>query len=127
MFGADTKHAISEGFRSPELHNNIAERLHGTIRERTKVMRGMETTPSAQIVMDGFQTYYNHIRPHHGLRGRKPAEVVRLPIVFETWRDVASLSDERVEKLRGEHLEMPPLNSQPRLRERGLRIRRRGL
>ena len=99
VFGSRSKHVVSEGIRSPELNNNIAERLHGTIRERTKTMRGMETRSTAGLVMDGFMVYYNHLRPHHTLRGKTPAEAAGTPYRFKNWNDIAALSDEKVERL----------------------------
>jgi len=52
----------------------MVERLHGTIRERNKVMRGLEDEPTAQTIIDGFRIYYNFIRPHMALNGKTPAE-----------------------------------------------------
>ncbi len=92
VFGSDTAHTQTMGVHS-EVNNNMSERLQGTIRERTKVMRGMETRKTAQIVMDGFMIHYNHMRPHHGLRGKAPAEVVGLPFRFINWVEVAHLHD----------------------------------
>lgn len=54
--------------------NNICERLQGTQRERTKVMRGFDREPSAQELIDGFRAYFNMARPHMGLGGKTPAE-----------------------------------------------------
>lgn len=60
------------------MNNNRVERLHGTIREREKVMRGMQNDETAQILMDGFKNYYNFIRPHQALNGYTPAEMAGL-------------------------------------------------
>ena len=42
------------------LNNNLVERLHGTLRDREKVMRGLkiENTP----IINGHMIYYNFIR-----------------------------------------------------------------
>jgi len=66
-----TKHIQNVGFRD-KTNNNKIERLHGTIREREKVLRGLkrEETP----IVEGLRTYYNFIRPHQGLKGKTPAE-----------------------------------------------------
>lgn len=53
--------------------NNICERLQGTQRERTKVLRHYKRINSAQVKMDGFRGYYNFVRPHMGLGGATPA------------------------------------------------------
>jgi transposase-like protein len=55
-------------------NNNIVERLHGTIRERTKVMRGLDNDETAQEMMEANRIYYNYLRPHQTLKGKTPAE-----------------------------------------------------
>jgi len=55
-------------------NNNMVERLHGTIRQRNKVMRGLDEESTAQTMMDGMRIYYNFIRPHMALDGKTPAE-----------------------------------------------------
>jgi transposase-like protein len=62
------------------VNNNKIERLHGTIREREKVMRGMQNEETAKILMDGFRHYYNFIRPHQALNGLTPAEMAGLKL-----------------------------------------------
>jgi transposase-like protein len=62
------------------VNNNIVERLHGTIRERNKVMRGLGNNGSSGEIVEGFKIYYNFIRPHMGLNNRTPAEVADLPL-----------------------------------------------
>jgi len=52
----------------------MVERLHGTIRERDKVMRGLDEEKTAQTIIDGFRIYYNFIRPHMALNGKTPAQ-----------------------------------------------------
>lgn len=65
------------------VNNNIVERLHGTIRERNKVMRGLGNNGSSETMMDGYKIYYNFIRPHMGLNGKTPAEAANLPLQLE--------------------------------------------
>jgi len=50
----------------------LIKRLHGTIRDREKVMRGLkvENTP----IIAGNMIYYNFIRPHMSLHGKIPTE-----------------------------------------------------
>ncbi len=92
VFGADTEHVQSSPF---EIGNdsNIIERFQGTIRDRTKVVRGYKTLPTARVIIDGFMVHYNFFRPHIGLNGKTPAEVagIRLPSQFDfelDWSDV---------------------------------------
>jgi len=71
-------------------NNNIVERLHGTVRERTKVMRGLDNEQSAMKAIEGQRMYYNHIRPHMALNGRTPAEVAGLDLQLgpNTWQSL---------------------------------------
>ena len=55
-------------------NNNMVERLNGTVRQRNKVMRGLDHEDSAQMMLDGMRIYYNFIRPHMALNGKTPAQ-----------------------------------------------------
>jgi len=59
-------------------NNNHVERLHGTIRQREKTMRGLkiEDTP----IVDGNRIYYNFIKPHEALGGKTPSEKAGIEI-----------------------------------------------
>lgn len=72
--------------------NQLAERLHNTIRERNKVQRGWkkDNTP----LRNGQMLYYNHIRPHMTLEGKTPAEVAGLP--RETWKSLLKKSLKKI-------------------------------
>jgi transposase-like protein len=59
-------------------NNNMVERLHGTIRQRNKVMRGLDDESTAQTMMDGLRIYYNFMRPHMALAGKTPAQKVKI-------------------------------------------------
>jgi putative transposase len=59
-------------------NNNMVERLHGTIRQRNKVMRGLYDVETAQIMMDGLRIYYNFMRPHMALDGKTPAQQAKI-------------------------------------------------
>ncbi len=56
--------------------NNVIERMHGSFREREKVMRGIKSMETPIFL--GNQIYYNFIRPHEALEGRTPAEIAVL-------------------------------------------------
>ena len=61
-------------------NNNRVERLNETVREREKVMRGMQSEETAKTLMDGFRMYYNFLRPHMGLEGNTPAEAAGIDL-----------------------------------------------
>ena len=52
--------------------NNIVERLHGTLKDRLKVMRGLKNEETAEIILSGWFVFYNFIRPHESLKGKTP-------------------------------------------------------
>ncbi|MFY9716386.1 MAG: IS6 family transposase [Thermoplasmata archaeon] len=57
--------------RAPE-SNNLVERLHGTEKERIKVMRGFDNDRGTANLMEGFRAHYNLVREHQAL-GTTPA------------------------------------------------------
>ncbi|MGD0329036.1 MAG: IS6 family transposase [Nitrososphaeria archaeon] len=61
------------GIRARET-NNIVERLHETLKERTKIMRGFKNQDSAKLILEGYVVNYNFARPHLTLKGKTPAE-----------------------------------------------------
>lgn len=86
-FGARTKHHQSGPFALTRSTRSI-ERLHGTIKDRTKIMRGLANKESAKLVMDGWSIHYNFFRPHGGLDSKTPAEVAGVDSPYRNWADV---------------------------------------
>ncbi|MFC2019556.1 transposase [Chloroflexota bacterium] len=86
-FGADTEHRQGGPF-DVEDNTNLIERFHGTIKSRTKVMRGLHTAKSARLFMDGWLVHYNFFRPHISLNDRTPASVAGIRFPFRNWKDV---------------------------------------
>jgi transposase-like protein len=48
--------------------NNIVERLHETLKERTRPMRGFKTTKTAKNILDGYVVNYNYVREHQSIK-----------------------------------------------------------
>jgi transposase-like protein len=74
--------------------NHYIERLHNSIRERTKVMRGFHgCMESASAIMKGYEIYYNFIRKHQGI-GCCPYELAipELELGKNKWLDLIKLS-----------------------------------
>lgn len=71
-------------------NNNIVERLHGTVRERTKVMRGLDHDESAERMLEANRIYYNYLRPHQALQGKTPAEKAGIDLKLEgnKWQEL---------------------------------------
>jgi transposase-like protein len=62
-------------------NNNRMERMNGEIRDREKVMRGLERKDSP--ILTGVQIYHNFVKPHMALGGRTPAEVAGISVQGE--------------------------------------------
>lgn len=73
----ETEHLWNAGLQHHP-NNNHVERLHGTIRQREKVMRGVkiESTP----IVEGHRLYYNFIKPHEALDEKTPSEEAGITI-----------------------------------------------
>lgn len=65
------------GVRTRET-NNIVERLHGTLKDRTKPMRGFKSFESTIAILEGYAVHYNCVRPHQSLGGKTPAQAARM-------------------------------------------------
>ena len=64
------------GIRTRET-NNIVERLHGTLKDRTKPMRGLKEFESTNALLEGYTVHYNFVREHQSLLGKTPAQAAR--------------------------------------------------
>jgi len=73
----ETEHLYNVGLQHHP-NNNHVERLHGTIREREKVMRGVKKKDSK--IIEGHRLYYNFIKPHDSLGGKTPSEEAGITI-----------------------------------------------
>lgn len=60
--------------------NNRVERLHNTLKDRTKTQRALDNDTSAQIMVDAIKLNYNFARPHMALDGKTPAEAAGLDL-----------------------------------------------
>ena len=61
-----------------DFNNNKMERMNGEIRDREKVMRGLERKDSP--ILAGYQLFHNYIRPHKALDNRTPADAAGIRI-----------------------------------------------
>ena len=74
--------------------NHKIERLHNSIRERTKTMRGFHgCIESANAIMKGYEIYYNFIRKHQTLE-KTPAEkaLQKFKLGNNKWLELIRLS-----------------------------------
>jgi transposase-like protein len=87
VFGGATRHIPSHGF-DKRPNTNLIERFHSTLKQRTKVMRGLQNLQTARLLLDGWLMHYNFFRPHETLNGRTPAQAAELAFRYASWRDV---------------------------------------
>ena len=91
--------------KSPIIHNVVIasergfnhkiERLHNTIRDRTKIMRGFHgSLESARAIMKGMEIYYNFVRKHQGIEGKTPSEeaIPELCLSTNKWLSLIKMS-----------------------------------
>jgi transposase-like protein len=89
--GASTKHIRAKKLTA-DPGTQLAERFHGTLKARTKIMKGLKTRKSARLFLDGWLVHYNFLRPHEALKGRygnlTPAEKAGIKFPFRDWLDI---------------------------------------
>jgi len=80
-----------------KVNQNVIERLHGTVRERDKVMRGLKGEETGKIIVDGLKNYYNFLRPHMGLDGETPAKMANIDLELgrNRWKSIIKKSTTR--------------------------------
>jgi transposase-like protein len=96
MKGPRTQHVRIPNIRDRS-NNNMVERLHGTIRQRNKVMRGLDDMETAQTMMDELRIYYNFMRPHMALDGKTPAQKAKIAdnLTPENWLSLIKKASQR--------------------------------
>jgi putative transposase len=84
---SDAKHIQGKPF-DIENNTNLIERFHGSIKERTKVMRALKNKNTLKRFMDGWLVHYNFFRPHMSLEGKTPAEEAGIKYENHNWADL---------------------------------------
>jgi len=92
-----TTHVRDIAITDTEHNNNKIERLHGTVRDRNKVQRGLKEIVPSKTFVEGFKAYYNFIRPHQALNGKTPAEKAGIDLGLEgdRWAELIERSTRR--------------------------------
>ncbi|MFC2071929.1 transposase [Chloroflexota bacterium] len=86
-YGKDAEHRQGSPF-SIEDSTSLIERFHGTLKTRTKVMRGLKNLESAIEFTKGWLVHYNYLRPHEALEDKTPAEVAGVSYPYHNWADI---------------------------------------
>ncbi len=69
--------------------NNIVERLHGTLKDRYKPMRGLKNDDKAESLLNGYVINYNFCRKHQSIE-KTPAEATGLEV--KGWKQLIERS-----------------------------------
>lgn len=110
-FGRDTEHIQTGPFAKGEDSTRLIERFHGTLKDRTKVMRGFRDMDTLIEFTDGFLVYYNYFRPNEALGGKTPAEAARVKYDAHNWAELARLPVSKQEEIATHRI----LQSKPRV------------
>jgi len=86
-YGKDTEHIQSRPFAAED-NTQMIERFHETLKQRTKVMRGLKNIESAHDFINGWLVHYNYLRPHTALNDKTPAEVAGVDYPYKNWADI---------------------------------------
>jgi len=89
VFGADTKHIQSKPFTDVN-STNIIERFQGTLKDRTKIIRGFKNMRTAELLTDAWLVHYNFFKEHEALGNIPPAQKMGIPTPFKNWAEVVS-------------------------------------
>jgi putative transposase len=87
VFGADTKHVQSKPFTDVN-STNIIERFQGTLKDRTKIIRGFKNMRTAELLTDAWLVHYNFFKEHESLGNIPPAQKMGLITPFKNWAEV---------------------------------------
>jgi putative transposase len=88
VFGAATKHIQSTPFTDVN-STNIIERFQGTLKDRTKVVRGFKNMDTARLLTQAWLVHYNFFKEHTSLGNVPPAvRIGTTPI--KDWAEVVS-------------------------------------
>jgi putative transposase len=86
-YGKDTEHIQGKPF-AIENNTQMIERFHETLKQRTKVMRGLKNIESAHDFINGWLVHYNYLRPHTALDDKTPAEAAGIDYPYKNWADI---------------------------------------
>ena len=86
-YGKDAEHRQGRPFAVEDSTQKI-ERFHGTLKQRTKVMRGLKNFETAIDFVNGWLVHYNYLRPHEALDDKTPAEVAGIAYPHKNWAEI---------------------------------------
>jgi len=90
-YGSDSEHVLGNPFKAKDSGESTSqiERFHGTLKDRTKVIRAFRDFETLKQFTDGWLIYYNYFKPHESLEGKTPAEQANIEYDVKNWADLA--------------------------------------
>lgn len=85
--GGTTKHIRSKPF-TEEDSTNLIERFHGTLKERTDVIRNFGNLATARLLTEGWLLHYNFFKEHESLGSVPPVNTMKVKLPFADWNDI---------------------------------------
>lgn len=89
VFGGAAKHIQSTPFTDVN-STNIIERFQGTLKDRTKIIRGFKGKTTAELLTDAWLVHYNFFKEHEALGNIPPAQKMGITIPFKNWAEVVN-------------------------------------
>jgi transposase-like protein len=84
--------------------NNVVERLHGTLKDRTRPMRGLKNDERAKTLLNGYVINYNFCRKHQSIK-TTPAEAAGINV--KGWKQL--IEQATIQKAGGKTEQKPAL------------------
>ena len=108
---------------------NVIGRFHGTMKDRTNVIRGFKNMDNANLLTDAWLVHYNFFKEHESLGNVPPAQNMKTPTPFQDWNDVLKRVKTDMVKVRPmspfSHTKMPRLTKPaPRITPKPVRLPR---
>ena len=90
VFGSDTKHIQTSPFgrKGGDESTSIIERFHGTLKDRTNLVRGFKSLVKSKLITDAWLVHYNFFKEHTSLGDVPPVQNMGIPVPFKDWREV---------------------------------------
>ena len=85
--GGRAAHIRSKPF-TDENSTNVIERFHGTLKQRTNVIKHFKDLETARMLTEGWLIHYNFFKDHESLGNVSPALHMKLDMPFQDWNDV---------------------------------------
>jgi transposase-like protein len=103
VFGSDTKHVQTSPFgrKGGDESTSIIERFHGTLKDRTDLVRGFKSLVKSKLITDAWLVHYNFFKEHTTLGDVPPAQNMGIPVPFKDWREVVEGPTPKPQEIEG--------------------------